>query len=125
MARKSKKKQAAVPYEFIHEVNNMTKDQIVKRFIQEEDDLKALKRVQKEDEQLSDLSSQIKDKEWSIKDRIDDLREKMKTVRDEDEDLVELRENKKALEGGYREERKRRKAYRDYLYETMQKVYQE
>jgi len=44
---------------------------------------------------------------------------------EEDEELVELKENKKALEGGYRDEMKRRSAYRDYLYETMQKIYQE
>jgi hypothetical protein len=43
---------------------------------------------------------------------------------EEDEELVELKENKKALEGGYRDEMKRRMAYRDYLYETMQKIYQ-
>ena len=41
MTKKSNKKQAAVPYKFIQEVNKMTKDGIVKRFIQEENDLKA------------------------------------------------------------------------------------
>ena len=125
MARKSKKKQAAVPYEFIQEVNSMSKDQIVKRFIQEENDIKAMKKIQKEDVQLSDLVSQIKDKERDIKDDIDVLKEKIKAVREEDEDLVELKQNKKALEGGYRDERKQRRAYRDYLYDTMQKIYQE
>jgi len=125
MARKSKKKQAAVPYEFIQEVNSMSKDQIVKRFIQEENDIKAMKKIQKEDVQLSDLVAQIKDKERDIKDDIDVLKEKIKAVREEDEDLVELKQNKKALEGGYRDERKQRKAYRDYLYDIMQKIYQE
>jgi vacuolar-type H+-ATPase subunit I/STV1 len=125
MARKSKKKQATVPYEFIQEVNSMSKDQIVKRFIQEENDIKAMKKIQKEDVQLSDLVSQIKDKERDIKDDIDVLKEKIRAVREEDEDLVELKQNKKALEGGYRDERKQRKTYRDYLYDTMQKIYQE
>ena len=125
MARKSKKKQAAVPYEFIQEVNSMSKDQIVKRFIQEENDIKAMKKIQKEDVQLSDLVAQIKDKERDIKDDIDVLKEKIKAVREEDEDLVELKQNKKALEGGYRDERKQRKVYRDYLYDIMQKIYQE
>lgn len=125
MAKKSKKKQATVPYEFIQEVNKMTKDQIVKRFIQEENDLKAMKKIQKEDEKLSDLASQIRDKEMDLKDEIDALKEKIKAVREEDDDLVELKENKKALVGGYRDERKQRRAYRDYLYETMQKIYQE
>jgi len=125
MAKKSKKKQPAVPYEFIQEVNKMSKDQIVRRFIQEEDDLMAMKRVQKEDEQLSALASQIKDREESIKDRIDAFKEQIRAVREEDEELVEIRENKKVLEGAYSDERKRRKAYRDYLYETMQKIYQE
>lgn len=120
-----KKKQVTVPYELIQEVNKMTKDQIVKRFIQEENDLKAMKKIQKKDVQLSDLASQIKDKEINIKDEIDALKEKIKAVREEDEDLVELKENKKALEGGYRDERKQRKAYRDYLYDIMQKIYQE
>jgi hypothetical protein len=125
MAQRSKKKKAAVPYEFIQEVNKMTKDEIVKRFIQEENDLKAMKKIKKEDEQISGIASQIKDKEMIIKDKIDDLKVKMKAIREEDEEFVELKENKKALEGGYRDEMKRRRAYRDYLYETMQKIYQE
>jgi hypothetical protein len=125
MAQRSKKKQASVPYEFIQEVNKLTKDEIVKRFIQEENDLKAMKKVKKEDEQISAIASQIKDKEVIIKDKIDDLKMKMQAIREEDEEFVELKENKKALEGGYRDEMKRRRAYRDYLYETMQKIYQE
>ncbi len=125
MAKKNKRKQAAVPYEFIHEVNKMSKDEIVKRFIQEENDLKAVRKIKREDAQISDLASQIKDKEEIIKDKIDVLKGKMKAIREEDDEFVELRENKKALEGGYRDEMKRRKAYRDYLYETMQKIYQE
>ena len=124
MAGKDKKKQAAVPYEFIQEVNKMNKDEIVKRFIQEENDLKAMRQIKKEDEQISELASQIKDKEESIKDEIDVLKEKIQAIREEDEEFVELKENKKALEGGYRNEMKRRRAYRDYLYETMQKIYQ-
>jgi len=125
MAQRSKKKQAAVPYEFIQEVNKLTKDEIVKRFIQEENDLKAMKKIKKEDEQISEIASQIKDKEMIIKDKIDDLKVKIKAIREEDEEFVELKGNKKALEGGYRDEMKRRRAYRDYLYETMQKIYQE
>jgi len=125
MAKKSKKKLAAVPYEFIQEVNKMSKDEIVKRFIQEENDLKAMKKVKREDEQISGLASQIKDKEEIIKDKVDALKEKMKAIREEDEEFVELKGNKKALEGGYRDEMKRRRAYRDYLYETMQTIYQE
>jgi hypothetical protein len=125
MAKKNKKKQAAVPYEFIQEVNKMSKDEIVKRFIQEENDLRAMKTLKREDEQISQLASQIKDKEESMKDKLDSLKEKMKAIREEDEEFVELKENKKALEGGYRDEMKRRKAYRDYLYEIMQTIYQE
>ena len=123
MARK--RKQAAVPYEFIQEVNELSKDEIVKRFIQEENDLKAMKKVKREDEQISGLASQIKDKEEMIKDKIDALKEKMKAIREEDEEFVEIKENKKALEDGYRDEMKRRRAYRDYLYETMQRIYRE
>lgn len=67
MTKKGKRKQAAVPYEFIQEVNKMSKDQIVKRFIQEENDLKAMKKVKREDEQLSGLALQIKDKEEANK----------------------------------------------------------
>jgi small-conductance mechanosensitive channel len=125
MARKSKKKQAAVPYEFIQEVNKLSKDEIVKCFIQEENDLKAMKKVKREDEQISELASQIKDNEETIKDKIAVLKEEMKAIREEDEEFVELKENKKALEGGYHDEMKRRRAYRDYLYETMQRIYQE
>ena len=124
MSKKNKKKQAAVPYEFIQEVNKMNKDEIVKRFILEENDLKAMRKVKREDEQISEIASQIKDKEEIVKDKIDALKEKMKAIREEDEEFVELKENKKALEGGYRDEMKRRRAYRDYLYETMQKIYQ-
>lgn len=125
MTKKSKKKKVSVPYEFIQEVNKMNKDEIVKRFILEENDLKALKKIKSEDEQISELAIQIKDKEKTIKDDIDVLKEKIKAIREEDDEFVELKENKKALEGGYRDEMKRRRAYRDYLYETMQKIYQE
>ena len=103
----------------------MSKDEIVKRFIQEENDIKAMKKVKREDEQISEIASQIKHKEENIKDRIDTLKEKMRAIREEDEEFVELKENKKALEGGYRDEMKRRRTYRDYLYETMQKIFQE
>ena len=125
MARKGKKKQAAVPYEFIQEVNKMNKDEIVRRFIQEENDLNAMKKLKREDEQISGLASQIKDKEEIVKDKINTLKEEMKAIREEDGEFVELKDNKKALEGGYRDEMKRRRAYRDYLYETMQRIYQE
>jgi len=123
MARKGKKKQAAVPYEFIQEVNKMNKDEIVRRFIQEENDLNAMKKLKREDEQISGLASQIKDKEAIVKDKINTLKEEMKAIREEDQEFVELKENKKALEDGYRDEMKRRRAYRDYLYETMQRIY--
>jgi hypothetical protein len=110
MRQKGKKKQAAVPYEFTQEVNKMSKDEIVRRFIQEENDLKAMKEVKREDEEI-------------IKDKINTLKEEMKAIREEDQEFVELKENKKALEDGYRGEMKRRRAYRDYLYDTMQRIY--
>ena len=121
MARK--KKQTAVPYEFIQEVNKMNREEIVKRFIQEENDLQALKKLKREDAEISQIASQIREREEEFKERMEALREEIKAVREEDEELVELRENKKALDGGYRDEMKRRKAYRDYLYETMQKAF--
>jgi len=125
MANKSKKKKVAVPYEFIQEVNKMNKEEIVKRFILEENDIRALKKIKSEDEQISEIASQIKEKELHIKDDVDVLKDKIKAIREEDKEIVELKENKKALEGGYRDEMKRRRAYRDYLYEVMQKIYQE
>jgi len=118
------KKQSTVPYEFIQEVNKMNRDELVKRFIQEENDLLALKQVKREDAQISELASQIREREEEFKETVATLREKIRAVREEDEELVDLRENKKALEGGYRDEMKRRKAYRDYLYQIMQKAYQ-
>ena len=121
---KNRKKDSAVPYEFIHEVNKMNKEEIVKRFIQEENDLTALKNLKREDNQIAEVAAQIKESERDIKDRIIDLQEKIKDIRDEDAEIVELRENKKALESGYRDEMKRRKAYRDYLYDVMQKAFQ-
>jgi hypothetical protein len=123
MTQKGKKKQAAVPYEFIQEVNKMSKDEIVRRFIQEENDLKAMKEVKREDEQISGVASQIKEKEEIVKEKINTLKEEMKAIREEDQEFVELKENKKALEDGYRGEMKRRRAYRDYLYDTMQRIY--
>jgi len=118
------KKQATVPYEFIQEVNKMNREALVKRFIQEENDLLALKKVKREDAQISELASQIREREGEFREKIAALREKIAAIREEDEELVDLRESKKALEGGYRDEMRRRKAYRDYLYETMQKAYQ-
>ena len=123
MARK-RKKDAAVPYEFIQEVNKMNKDEIVKRFIQEENDLTALKNLKRDDSQIAEVAAQIKESEKEIKERIIELQEKIRDIREEDDDIVELRENKKALEGGYRDEMKRRKAYRDYLYNVMQQAFQ-
>jgi hypothetical protein len=123
MTQKGKKKQAAVPYEFIQEVNKMSKDEIVRRFIQEENDLKAMKEVKREDEQISGVASQIKEKEEIVKEKINTLKEEMKAIREEDQEFVELKENKKALEDGYRGEMKRRRDYRDYLYDTMQRIY--
>lgn len=121
---KKRKKDTAVPYEFIQETNKMTKEEIVRRFIQEENDLTALKKIKSEDNQIAELAAQIREHEGGIKDRLIALREKIKDIRDEDEEIVELRESRKALEGGYRDEMKRRKAYRDYLYDVMQKAFQ-
>jgi CRISPR/Cas system-associated exonuclease Cas4 (RecB family) len=84
-----------------------------------------MKKVKREDGQITELASQIKEKEEIIKDKIDTLKEEMKAIREEDKEFVELKENKKALEDGYRDEMKRRRAHRDYLYETMQRMYQE
>jgi len=122
---KNRKKDSAVSYEFIQEVNKMTREEIVKRFIQEEDDLTALRKIKREDNQIAEVAAQIKEHEEGIKDRIIALREKIKDIRDEDEEFVELLEDKKALDAGYRDEMKRRKAYRDYLYGVMQKAFQE
>jgi small-conductance mechanosensitive channel len=120
---KRKKKDSAVPYEFIREVETMTKDDVVKRFIQEEDDLIALRKIKREDKQIIEIAERIKEYENGIKEQIIALREKIRDIRDEDAEIVELREDKNALEGGYRDEMKRRKAYRDYLYEVMQKAF--
>jgi len=121
---KRRKKDSAVPYEFIHEVNKMTKEEIVKRYIQEENDLIALRKVKREDQEIVEITAQIKEYEKGFKDQIIALREKIRDILDEDAQIVELRENRNALEGGYRDEIKRRKAYRDYLYEVMQKAFQ-
>jgi len=122
---KNRKKDSAVSYELIQEVNKMTREGIVKRFIQEENDLTAFRKIKREDSQIAEVAAQIKEHEEGIKDRIIALREKIKDIRDEDEEFVELLEDRKALEGGYRDEMKRRKTYRDYLYGVMQKAFQE
>jgi len=120
---KKRKKDSAVPYEFIQEVNKMSKDDIVKRFIQEENDILALKKVKREDQQIGEIGERIKEQENGNKDRIIALRKKISDIKDEDAEIVQLREDKKALEGGYRDELRRRKAYRDYLYEVMQTAF--
>jgi len=86
----------------------MNKDEIARRFIQEENDLKAMKKIKREDEQISGLALQVKDKEEIIKDKINTLKGEMKAIREEDQGFVEPKENKKALEDGYRDEMKRR-----------------
>jgi len=120
---KKKKKDSAVPYEFIQEVNKMSKDDIVKRFIQEENDILALRKVKREDHQIEEIGERIKEHENGSKERIIALRKKIRDIQDEDAEIVELRGDKKALEGGYRDELRRRKAYRDYLYEVMQTAF--
>jgi hypothetical protein len=120
---KKRKKDSAVPYEFIQEVNKMSKDDIVKRFIQEENDILALKKVKREDHQIGEIGERIKEHENGIKEQVIALRKKIRDIKDEDAEIVELRGDKKALEGGYRDELRRRKAYRDYLYEVMQTAF--
>jgi len=120
---KKKKKDSAVPYEFIQEVNKMSKDDIVKRFIQEENDILALRKVKREDHQIEEIGERIKEHENGSNERIIALRKKIRDIQDEDAEIVELRGDKKALEGGYRDELRRRKAYRDYLYEVMQTAF--
>ena len=120
---KKKKKDSAVPYEFIQEVNKMAKDDIVKRFIQEENDILALRKVKREDHQIGEIEKRIKEHENGTKEQIIALRKKIREIQDEDAEIVELRGDKKALEGGYRDELRRRKAYRDYLYEVMQTAF--
>lgn len=121
--RKTKKKDSAVPYEFIQEVNKMSKDELVKRFIQEENDILALRKVKREDHQIGEIGERIKEHENGIKERIIALRKKIREIKDEDPEIVGLRGDKKDLEGGYRDELRRRKAYRDYLYEVMQTAF--
>jgi hypothetical protein len=120
---KKKKKESTVPYEFIQEVNKMAKDEIVRRFIQEENDILALKKVKREDHQIGEIEKRIKEHENGLKEQIIALREKIRDIKDEDAEIVQLRGDKKDLEGGYRDELRRRKAYRDYLYEVMQKAF--
>ncbi len=120
---KKRKKDSAVPYEFIQEVNKMSKDDIVKRFIQEENDILALRKVKREDQQIAKIDELIKERENGIKERIIALRNKIRDIKDEDAEIVELRGDKRDLEGGYRDELRRRKAYRDYLYEVMQTAF--
>ena len=122
MMKKGKNK-LSVPYEFIQEVNKMTKDDIVKRFIQEENDILALRKVKREDQQIVKIRDRIKEHEDGIKEQIGELRNKIKDLKDEDAEIVELRGDKKDLESGYRDELKRRKAYRDYLYGVMQTAF--
>jgi len=120
---KKRKKDSAVPYEFIQEVNKMSKDDIVKRFIQEENDILALRKVKREDQQIVKIDELIKERENGVKEQIIALRKKIKDIKDEDAEIVGLREDKRDLEGGYRDELKRRKAYRDYLYGVMQTAF--
>ena len=120
---KKRKKESAVPYEFIQEVNKMSKDELVKRFIQEENDILALRKVKREDHQIEEIGKRIKEHEDGIKEQIIALQKKIRDIKEEDPEIVELRGDKKDLEGGYRDELRRRKAYRDYLYEAMQTAF--
>ncbi len=120
---KKGKNSGSGPYEFIQEVSKMTKTDIVKRFIQEENDLLALRKVKREDHQIVKIKELIKEHEDGIKEEITALRNKIKEIKEEDAEIVQLRGDKKDLESGYRDELKRRKAYRDYLYEVMQTAF--
>lgn len=119
---KRKKKDQAVPYDFIEEVNKMSKDEVIRRFIQEENDIIALDEQKKNDLNIKELSEQIKEmSEKSAEDQaeIEELKEKLKKLSQGSEEIEELKANKKALESGYKDEKKRRKALRDYLYNAM------
>ena len=116
------KKSKAVPYEVIEEVNKLGKDGLVKRFVQEENDILALKKVASKDATLSDLKKQIQERKKATKEEADKLKEQIKALYEDDE-MEQLMEDKTALEKGYRDEAKRRKALRDYLYERVSKVF--
>ena len=115
-----------MPQEFIWEVNKMSKEQLVKRFIQEENDINALDQAKKKDGTICDINEQIKAHEESLREQIEAIRKEstdaIEAIR-ADSAVDELREDKKALLKGYNNEKKRRKAYRDYLYKTMGRAY--
>jgi len=122
MAKKGrKKKEIAIPQHTIDEVNRLSKDQLVKRFIAEESDLQALEQEKKGNTDLKDLKKQIKDAGQANKDQIDELKERIKELK-EDEDLDDLKKKKKDLEGGDNDEIKRRRAVRNYVFGVMRKA---
>lgn len=119
---KSRKKKDQVPYEFIERVNKMDAKELVKAFIREEEDIKALELQRKSDDKLAEINAMIKAQKEEVSEELETLKEKIKELL-AGNSVDELKEDRKALVKGYNEEIKRRKAFRNFLYETMARAY--
>lgn len=121
--RRRRRRQDAVPDHTREEVDRMGKEALITRFVQEENDILAVEKQKKDDSSLKDLREQLKELGYENQDEIDELTTKVKELKSADEERSEIEQAKKDLEGGYRDELKRRKAVRKYVYEKIQPHY--
>ena len=124
MTRRRRRNRAdAVPDHTREEIDVLNREDLVKRFVREENNILTVQKQKKDDGTLKDIREQIKELGYSNQEEIDEFADKLKELKAVDEECAELVEQKKALERGYREELKGRKAVRKYVYEKVQSHY--
>jgi len=151
--KKRKQKNDAVPLEFIQEINKLGKEELTRRFLEEENDInalieqkKSLNKFKKEDEEKAEDNSSKEevDPDASLpevvrlvakdyKAEIERLERCLKSIYDahamdtpeteSEESEDEPNEDLRAQRQGFSGEIKRRRKLRNYLYEQMNVAY--
>ncbi len=111
MARKKEK----FPYKYLRpeqleEIREMKTSDLLKEHVKEGKNMRAIKKMQKEDSTLIDLDKQIKEHRQDaltddLKKEIQTMKDRMKEIKAEiDEEILELLEDRKELKKGYRDQ---------------------
>jgi hypothetical protein len=110
VAKMAKPKKEKWPYKHIKPdtvaaLRSKTDDLLLKDYLFENKAIKVISKSQKDDSTLTDLKKQVKkhrDADTTLQKKKDELKELRESI---DEEISEIVEDKKALEGGYREQK--------------------
>jgi len=121
--RRRRNRADAVPDFTREEIDRLGKEELIKRFVQEENDILAVEEQKKTDPNIVDFREQLKEMGYTHQSEIDELTARSKELKAADEDRTEIAQQKKDVEGGYKDELKRRRAVRKYVYEKLKPHY--